>query len=213
MPVILFDKDGVLVDSMPAHFLAYKKYFDLHHVPYSRDDWNALIGRSTQDTMLALKEKYGFSMDARDATRDKELIAEQLLSAGTPLFPGVHMTLEELSSFPMGLVTSSTRKMLDFDFHNKSLFGYFKAIVTAEDITHSKPDPECYVLGAKRMGASPQDCVVVEDSHLGVEAAKRAQMKCIGITNSMSAAKLRDADVIIEDMREITPALVYSLVS
>lgn len=213
MPAVLFDKDGVLVDSMPAHFLAYKTYFGQHAVPYARDDWNALIGRSTLETMIALKEKYGFAMDAQDATRDKELIAEQILRSGAPLFSGVRETLDGLFSFPLGLVTSSTRQMLDFDFKGKGLFGYFKAVVTAEDVAQSKPNPECYVLGAKRVGVQPNECIVVEDSHLGVEAAKRAGMRCIGITNTVSAEKLNAADVIITDIREVTPALVRQLVT
>jgi beta-phosphoglucomutase-like phosphatase (HAD superfamily) len=89
------------------------------------------------------------------------------------------------------------------------LNGLFEVIVSGDDVTHSKPDPEIYLTAAQRLGVSPVHCVAIEDAPAGVEAAKRAGMKCIAVTNSVACQQLQRADLVVASLTDnLSPVLL-----
>lgn len=100
----------------------------------------------------------------------------------------------------MGIASNSDKKFVLNIIQNTNLLDYFKSVLTINDIKEPKPSPEIYLLSAKKMGLKPQECVVIEDSIYGIEAAKRAKMKCIAVAHTLPKEKLQKADLLLEQV-------------
>jgi beta-phosphoglucomutase len=106
------------------------------------------------------------------------------------------------------LASSGDRVKVAFGMQALSLDGTFEAVVCGNDVTRSKPDPEIYLLAAQRLQLSPAACVAIEDAPAGVESAKRAGMRCIAVTNSVTREQLRQADLIVASLADdLSPVL------
>jgi len=201
--------DGVLVDSNAHHRGAWRALLDeLGVTPAQPEYWRLTIGRPSTEAIPLL---LGRVVDIAEAHRlaDRKLEHYRRLSRhGLPAVRGVSAFLDELAaqSVPCAVATSATRVDTDLLLNRLGLLERFAAVVTAEDVRRGKPDPEVYLLAARAIRIEPSDCLVFEDAIVGVQAARRAGMRVIGVTTAQSETELRAAGVerVVADFEGVT---------
>jgi len=201
--------DGVLVDSNAHHRGAWRALLDELGVPPAQPEfWRLTIGRPSTEAIPLL---LGRAMDAPEARRlaDRKLEHYRRLARhGLPPVRGVAAFVDELAALnvPCAVATSATRFDADRVLGRLGLLDRFAAVVTAEDVRLGKPDPEVYLLAARSIETEPTDCLVFEDSVVGVQAARRAGMRVIGVSTAHSEDELRAAGVerVVEDFEGVT---------
>jgi HAD superfamily hydrolase (TIGR01509 family) len=192
---VIFDMDGVLVHSEPLHRQAYERLFaelgraDDHGVVYS--DY---YGRTDKSLLVDFIARSGQAHDLDGLLRRKQELFLDYLLTHRPVFEELNTLLPELAArCPLAVASSSPHKVIDAVMEITRLRPHFKAIVGFEDFKNAKPDPEIFLTAARRLGAEPKRCVVIEDAVAGVTAAKAAGMTAIGFTTSLPAETLRKA--------------------
>lgn len=201
----IFDLDGVIVDTVPAHFTAWKAMADELSIPFTEDDNEHLKGVSRVDSMkriLALGNLERTDEEILDYTQRKNEIYSEIISEMTPsdILPGVLDFIDLLKKNNIAIAIGSSSKNTPTILKAVALDKVFGVIVDGNQVTHSKPDPEVFLTGADRLGVPPEECLVLEDAISGVEAARRGGMKCIGIGD---AKVLGAADAVVSDMTKI----------
>lgn len=186
MTGFLFDLDGVVIDSETQYSQIW------HHIdtyfPTGVDDFEHVIKGMTLDNIL---NTYFHPQDFDSVTR---ILYDEERKMRYRFCPGAQRFLDKAKALhvPMSLVTSSNGyKMGRLYEHIPGIASYFDVIITADDITHGKPNPEGYFLAASRLGIDPKDCIVFEDSLQGVQAGKAAGCHTVGITSTLGPDKLR----------------------
>ncbi len=198
---IIFDFDGVLFDSEKLHREAWKRVFEKRNI-FLIDDRSG-VGRSDKEFLKELIAKGAIpeSLNIREVQDEKLAILVGLADRKVELFPGIQ---ELLSSFKnrylLCVASNSDRKFILKILQNTDLLPYFKSILTVNDVQKPKPAPDIYLLGARRMGLKPEECIVIEDSTVGIKAAKNAGMKCIAISHTLPEEKLKEADLLLEQI-------------
>ena len=202
---ICFDMDGVIIDSEPAHFDAFRTVV--------KDVRGTVLTQHTYATYFAGKtDRQGFidyflSIDYSPTISLEELIEHKSRVYNLSSFTKVRTysnTIAFLTTIPddwqCALVTSSTRSEVDTILNHFNLRKYFSVIVTADDTQHSKPHPEGYLLTAKLLGIDPSHCTAIEDSPSGVQAAISANMQCIALTTTHSEHSLQAATIVTSQL-------------
>lgn len=210
---VIFDMNGVIIDDEPLHEQAFREVLQSIGVTLSHEAYQKhFLGRSDLAGMEHLNEKQPLPKPLDELYKQKMKRYWQLSQAGIPLMPGIVETIKNLTaSFRLALTTGATKLEVDTVVAEHNLAQYFDILITTENFSKSKPDPEPYLLTATKLGVSPQKCVVIEDAIAGIEAAHGAGMKCIAITNSFTTAQLKKADKIIDSAAQITPQLINNL--
>ncbi|HEX7343124.1 MAG TPA: HAD family phosphatase [bacterium] len=199
---VIFDLDGVLIDSMPHHVRAWQEVFRSFGVELPDEELRMHEGEKAKITIGRLARKHGLNFN------DDEL--EQLVeqkrqiyrrSAPRGLRSLATRILKQLQDhgFKLAIVTGSVRPNLEWTLSEQDLSN-FQAIVTSEECQNGKPSADPYLLAAKRLDLRPSQCLVIENAPLGVRSAKAAGMKCIGITTTLPADTLGEADWIMPDL-------------
>lgn len=208
---IIFDFDGVLVDSMPYHAEAWVQAFaevDVKMLPeqiYDIEGSNhiGIIKRIFAENGMSPTEYQIESI----ADRKRELFFEFDRSEA---FEGMQECLKRLrEEYKLALVSGSTRQIVD-ELASKFYPGMFDAIVSGSDVLNGKPAPDPYLKAIEMLDTSPDDCLVVENAPLGVEAAKNAGAFCIAVPTYVDPATLQKADIVVADHSELLQCL-YSL--
>ena len=201
----IFDLDGVIVDTVPAHFVAWKAMADELNIPFTEVDNEQLKGVSRTESMkriLAMGGMTKSNIEIEEMTTKKNHIYVEIISKMTPddILPGVVESLDLLDDNNIAIALGSSSKNAPVILEAVGLAHRFPVSVDGNQIAHSKPHPEVFLLGADRLGLSPSECVVFEDAISGVQAAKRGNFKCVGVGDS---TVLSEADVVIPDMKNI----------
>jgi HAD superfamily hydrolase (TIGR01509 family) len=207
---VIFDMDGVIVDSEPYSMQALIDTLRLYGIEPTEDDLHRSYGRRIQDDFVDYFSRYGVTGDVDIAMAHKHARYYHLAAGHLHPFPGVIPLLKRLRDhgYCLALASSGDRVKVAFGMQALKLNGTFQVIVSGDDVTHSKPDPEIYVTAAQRLGVAPVECVAIEDAPAGVEAAKRAGMCCIAVTNSVTRDQLQKADLIVASMADdLSPVL------
>lgn len=178
---LLFDCDGTLADTMPAHYRAWRVTTDAHGLEFAEDRFYAYAGRPTRNIIAALAAEAGVEIDLDDAAHAKEASFLDQLAHVRPIDPVVEVVLRSRGRIPMAVVTGGYRNICLKILEHVGVAGAFQTIVASEDTERHKPDPDPFLEAARRMGARPERCVVWEDSDLGLEAARRAGMHWIDV--------------------------------
>jgi HAD superfamily hydrolase (TIGR01509 family) len=202
---IIFDMDGVLVDSERYICEAAMRMFAEHGVTVHPDDFVPFIGAGEDRYIGGVAEQHGFDLDLpRDKARTYALYGEIVHGRLEPL-AGVRGFIREAREHGLKLAVASSADRVKVDIKLREIGlppETFDAIVSGDDVAHKKPDPEIFLTAARRLGLAPSDCIVVEDAVNGVAAAKAAGMRCLGLTTSFSAEDLRDADWTAPNLSE-----------
>ncbi len=176
----IFDLDGVLVDTAKYHFLAWKKLADQLDIPFTEEDNERLKGVSrikSLDILLSLGNK-SYSEDERNKfmeQKNKEYVRYISQMDEREILPGVIELLNQLKDRKLKIALGSASKNSGLILKNTKLQDYFDVIVDGNDVLKAKPDPEVFLLGAKRIGIPASQCIVFEDAYAGIEAAKKLE--------------------------------------
>lgn len=208
---VLFDMDGVIVDSEALHYASFRATLEPYGYDLTDDHYKQHFMGKTDE--LGLKQYFEFMNETthhapiltEKARAFLELAADQLVA-----YPGVVAFIRDLAErqIPMALVTGSLRAEAEIVLKTFGITDLFKIVIPAEDIKHSKPNPEGYLKAAKFLKVEPADCVILEDAASGVKAAKAAGIRCVAVTNTHSAEDLKEATFIVD---EIKPGLLEFL--
>jgi beta-phosphoglucomutase family hydrolase len=198
---LIFDMDGVIVDSNPVHTRAWAVYLERLGVANDRIA-ERMHGRRNDDIV---RDIFGDGLtpqqvEAHGAAKEelyREMMAPELRSR---LVPGVAEFLDRHSRLPMALASNAEPLNVEFVLKNSELSRYFQAVVDGHQVERPKPHPEIYLVAAARLRARPEDCLVFEDSPAGIEAARAAGAGVVGI--SVTGAKLFGADFLTRDFRD-----------
>jgi beta-phosphoglucomutase len=204
---VLFDMDGVLVDSEELIFLAAKEMFREHGISVFKEDFKPYIGTGENSYLGNVAKKYGFPMNIpRDKARTYEIYAE-MAPQKLKLLPGVVSFIEKCKNKNLRLAVATSADEIKMKVNLKAVgldTGIFDATVNGLEVVHKKPHPEIYMKAAEKLNLEPSACLIVEDAVNGVEAAKASGAKCLAVTNSFSANELQKADWIVNNLSEIS---------
>ncbi len=177
----LFDCDGTIADSMPLHYLAWKKTLAEWNCEFDEElfyDWG---GMPVAEIISALNQRRGLSMPIETVARRKEALYYELL----PQLKAVPEVLEHIEAshrrIPFAVVSGSTKESVTASLASLKLLDRFDTLVCAGDYEKSKPDPEAFLLAAARLGVKPQACLVFEDTEMGIQAARAAGMASVKV--------------------------------
>jgi beta-phosphoglucomutase len=204
MRAVLWDMDGTLVDSEEFHWLSWRDTMAAEGVPITRDQFVLTFGQRN-DSILPHWLGTDASADRIQRVGDaKEVEYRRLVrESGLAPLPGAAEWVRRLhqENWRQAVASSAPRANLDVVLEVIGLAGYFQAIVSAEDVTRGKPDPQVFLTAASRLGALPSECIVVEDAVAGVEAARRGGMRSIGVNRKGSL----QADIAVSSLTDLAP--------
>jgi HAD superfamily hydrolase (TIGR01509 family) len=177
----LFDCDGTIADSMPLHYVAWKKALAEWNCEFTKDLFYALGGMSVAEIIATLNLERGLNMPIEKVAKRKE----QLYYDNLPQLKAVPEVLEHIEAsygrIPFAVVSGSTRDSVTASLSALHLLDRFDALVCAGDYHKSKPDPEPFLLAAEKLGIPPTACLVFEDSDMGIQAATAARMASVKV--------------------------------
>jgi len=203
---VIFDMDGVIVDSEPMHIEAEKQTLLKYGVKITTEELRTYTGTTAEFEFNDLIRKYKLNTTANTLFNEKEDILFRLLEERTEPTKGVIDLIKNLKQhgFKLGIATSGHRKLAHYYLDKLGIEPLFDTVVCAEDIARSKPDPEIFQKAAQRLDAEPTECIVIEDAKLGIEAAIKAGMKCIGYSNPNSGNQdLSKANWVVSDFTKL----------
>lgn len=213
---VLFDFDGVIVDSEPIHFRLFKEILAEEGIRLTRAAYDDVyLGMDDRECFTAVLDAHGKpASPERVATlierKSARLMGE--IARHVPLLPGAAACIRLLAeSLPLAICSGALRREIEAMLKQTGLFSSFLGIVSAEDVTHGKPNPQGYraalalvnrVIGSTTPAIVPSSVVVIEDSLAGVEAARSAGMRCLAVTNSYAEPALRaaGADAVVSTL-------------
>lgn len=213
MKAVIFDMDGVIINSEPLHQKVEREIVEELGGKLSDDDVASFVGATDYSMWSKIKEKFNLELSVEKLIEIKkerfmkEIDEIQLV----PNFMNFMLTLHK-EGYLMAIASSNNRKVVDAIVNKFQLYKYMKFIISGEEVKRSKPDPEIFLTAAKKMNVTPSDCIVIEDATNGVKAAKAAGMKCIGLKNAYTGNQdLSEADLIIENFNELNLDTLKSL--
>lgn len=213
---VIFDMDGVLVASGPAHRASWKLLAQRHGFRVSDADFDRTFGRTSRDIIRLLAGGQLSDDEIRRLDDEKEALYRELVRGMVPLMIGAREALDGLRSagIALAVATSGPRENVELVLSEARLEPYFAAVVHGGDVQRGKPAPDCFLLAAERLRRPPARCVVIEDAPVGIEAAREAGMKAIGLVGTHDAAVLRaaDADYVVERLTDMKSELVEALI-
>lgn len=225
LAAVIFDCDGVLVDSEPLHYRAFQQVLAPLGLEHDYERYvDRYIGFDDRDAFIEVFRDAGLDLQketlaALIAAKNNALL--EVISKGVSSFPGVVQLVRELAfiSLPLAVASGSLRTEIENFIEALELKNCFQIIVSADDVTHSKPDPETYLLALKRLqeGLSrehlnPRDCVAIEDTPAGIRSARDAGLYTIGVTHSFASDQLSDADCVLDDLTHLTARKLIELI-
>lgn len=178
---LIFDCDGTLVDTMPAHYEAWIETLSRYEIAFSEDQFYAWGGWPTRKVAETLLRQSGVSLDPAQLALEKERAFERKMHRVRPIEPVLEVARTYRGRCPLAIATGGVRHVVEPLLRRLALLDWFQTIVTSEDVHRHKPEPDVYLEAARRLGVRPEACLVYEDTDLGLEAARRAGMSCIDV--------------------------------
>ncbi len=200
---VLWDMDGTLLDSGEYHWLSWREALAAEGFELTREQFNRTFGQRN-DTIL--RAYYGPEFPDSEIARIGDLkearYRELMREGGIAPLPGVMRWLRHLHAhgWRQAIASSAPRLNVDAILDALGIGRFFDAIVSAEDVQRGKPDPQVFLVAAEKLGVHPARCVVVEDAPAGLEAARRAGMRAIGVLNSHGRL---EADIVVRSLEEL----------
>ncbi|MEE9462289.1 MAG: HAD family phosphatase [Bacteroidales bacterium] len=213
---VIFDMDGVIVDSEQVYQEIERQMYDDLGIPVSPEEHRLFIGAAERSMWQYMKDKY--QMDAETDFLVKEerarLMSQLDLPGCIPLMPGIRELLEALvhDGIPALVASSSSREIIEKVLRVNDIRHFFKDITGGDDVLHSKPAPDIFLKTALKAGTAPGRCLVIEDSENGIRAARAAGMKVIALLNHYSGGlDLSEATRIIHALHELDSNVIRQM--
>jgi len=205
----IFDWDGVIIDSSRQHEESWNRLAHELGKPLPEGHFKAGFGRKNEFIIPNLLKWEDQPAEVhRLSLRKEALYREVVREQGLEPLPGVRTWLARLEAagIPRVVGSSTHRENIEVSLEILCLGGYFTKIVSSEDVSHGKPDPEVFLKAAEKIGLPPGRCVVFEDAHVGIEAARRAGMRVIAVATTNSLQDLGEADLAVKRLDELQVA-------
>jgi HAD superfamily hydrolase (TIGR01509 family) len=223
---VIFDFNGIIVDDEPIHFELFQKVLG--------EEGIALTEEAYYGGYLGFDDRGAFSAGYRDNNRQlsdaklvelidrKAVYYQEAIRNHVAIFPGVKNLIHSLAGeLPLAVASGALRQEIETILTTAGLLDYFRVIISAEDVSQGKPEPEIFLKAlAKLNGAAepgnllkPDECVVIEDSREGIKGARRAGMKCLAVTNSHRASLLSEANAVVKSLEAIDLGFLQRLCS
>ncbi len=200
---LIFDMDGLLVDSEGLAAVAMDQLLEEYQLERDPAVHRRLLGRRIVEALAIVREGYGMQEDVDVLIARYSVLRSKQLEAVTPM-PFAREIIERarLAGLPIGLATSGARVHVDISLGRTGLAGLFDSETTGDEVTRGKPAPDLFLMAADRLGVDPADAVVLEDSPLGVEAARAAGVRVIAVLGHPKSEAVFPVapDVIVDDL-------------
>lgn len=200
----LWDMDGVITDSQPFHLASWREVFSRRGVRFTEEKFRELFGTRNDHIVRSVMGE-GISNDTvRTMVYEKESSYRRRIAGQIRPFPGALELLEAMRKgrFKLALTSSAPRENIDLVDRELKLRRYFPCIVSGEEVSNSKPSPDIYLRAAEKLNTKPSNCLVIEDSPLGVHGAKAAGMKCLAVAHSHPSRELQEADRVVDSIED-----------
>lgn len=218
---VVFDLDGVIIDSHDQHERSWFQLAEKLGLPLTKAQFKESFGMRNE---MCIPHVFGWATKeeedkiAKLGDEKEELYRTLLAEGGLSPLPGVVALVSGLAAaeMPISLGSSTSRKNIEVCFKTTGLDRFFESNYTgAEDVSRGKPAPDVFLEAARKIDRSPDDCVVIEDAHVGVEAALAAGMKVIAVTTTHPRDTFTDsgADLIVDSLEEVSPGKIVNLLS
>ena len=208
MKAIIFDMDGVLVDSMPYHAEAWIQAFATAGIEVEKREIYELEGSNHMQTVDIIFRRSGripTNKDAEELSKKKIDIFNKIEHVRP--FDGIKELLDELApKYSLAVVSGSNHNTVH-ELMDTFFPGAFKVIIDGDDVKKSKPDPEPYLMAVEKLHVQKEECVVIENAPLGIRSAKSAGLRCIAVVAYLGRESLNEADMIVESHRELFRAI------
>ncbi len=210
---IIFDLDGLLVDSQPLQYKAYNQVFTKHGHPISKESWIKLVQCSS--TIPEFMEKNEIPGDPEVIRDEKKAIYENIIKTELQLKTGAKELVNLLSQhYDLCVGSASRPESIQLYLDKFKLKPKFKAVISDFNVKKHKPAPDVFLAAAKETKVLPSECIVIEDSIAGLKTAKAANMKCIVCPDSfceIDKSNFSEADLIVDNLGEITIQMIKNL--
>jgi len=178
---LIFDCDGTLADTMPAHFHAWQAALAEHGIEFTEERFYALAGQPTPKIVRLLAKEQGVALDHGAVTRAKEDAYLKQIETVRPIEPVLKIAKQARGQLKLAVASGAVRRVLERTLAHVGITDWFEAIVSADCVKRHKPEPDVFLEAARRLGVPAAACRVYEDGDLGIEAARRAGMECVDI--------------------------------
>ena len=215
MSAVIFDMDGVLVDSEAVWDDVRKRFVDEQGGHWQQSAQRDMMGMSSVEWSRYVRDRLGVDMDPEEISREVADRVADVYREKLPLLPGAVEAVTSLAEeWPLGLASSSNRHVIDLVLDLAGIADAFKATVSSEEVGAGKPAPDVYLEAARRLSVDPAACVAIEDSTNGIRSAHAAGMAVIVVPNQdfpPESGALGLADVTVKSLTEVTPETVRRL--
>ncbi len=206
MKAIIFDMDGVIIDSEPLHLELERELLEELGGKITPEEHQKFVGTTDYYMWSTFKNKFNIknSIEEMIAIKKERFLQNIHKINLVDNFEEFMLTVHK-EGYLLGLASSNNRKTVDSIIKKFNLDKYFEFIISGEEVSKGKPNPEIFLTAANKMNVKPHECLVIEDATNGVKAAKSAGMKCIGLKNPNSGDQdLSQADLIVDNFSELT---------
>jgi len=203
---VIWDMDGVIVDTARYHLKAWQEVFRKRGVNFTEADFRRTFGQRN-DTIIKTVLGREVSQEEMNAiAKEKEESFRRSIEQKLKPLPGVIelMTSVKERGFQMALASSAPIENIQLVSQTLGISDCFESIISDKDVTEGKPNPQVFLLAAERLGVGPRDCIVIEDAVAGVTAAKRAGMYCLAVTSTHPRQSLMAADLVVDTLEAIS---------
>ena len=184
LQALIFDCDGTIADTMPLHYEAYREALGEDAIHLTPEMFYAMAGVPAAPFMQALKDKYTLSFDAVAVAEHKEKLFGEILHHVKAIESVEKVIQQYHGKLPMAVASGGTRDNITRILEHLGLLSLFDCIITADEVPNGKPEPDIFLLAARKMGAEPRHCLVFEDADMGIKAAKAAGMHWIDVRDN-----------------------------
>ena len=214
MRAVLFDVDGVLVDSYAAHRRSWQRLAAEEGLPFSAEEFRRSFGRTSRESIAFFWPGRASEAARLDARKEELFRAE--ISERFPTMDGASELVQALhaAGFALAVASSAPPENVELTIQRLGVRGCLAAAVTGRDVSRGKPDPQVFLLAAARLGVPPERCVVVEDAPVGVAAAHAGGMKAVALLSTGRRREDFDAvepELVVSSLRELSPATFAQL--
>ena len=211
---VIFDMDGVLVDSYRAHFESWRRLAAKHGLQMSEQQFASTFGKTSREI---IRQFWANVVDEADIPRwdeEKEALYREELLANFPEMDGASDLLRQLDTAGFALAVGSSGPPENVEVVLKCLTAgkLIHATVNGHEVTHGKPNPDVFLRAAEKLRIEPIRCAIVEDAPVGIEAAHRAGMAAVAITGTATRQQLAAAEIVVDSLREFTPETFADLI-
>lgn len=216
LKAVIFDMNGVILDDERYQVQSWRVFCDRRGLKISEAEFaSRVMGRPESATLADLFDRTLSQQEVDELSQERVAITKELIGASLPMVPGLIDCLGSLqkAGIPMAVATSSRKPYMNHVIDGLHIRSYFQVIMTAEEVVHGKPDPEIYLKVAARLGVTPADCLVFEDSRSGVAAAAAAGMFVVGVTTTQTADSLVGEKLCIVNFENLTYENIRELVA